>query len=107
MKMPTPVRIFPKALTGVAIFAFTASLAANTFTVTNTGDTGAGSLRQAITNARLAMKSEAGESALRRRAEALQAVIQRIECTFVATGETKTGRRRSAARSTRCARRRR
>jgi hypothetical protein len=38
-------------------------------------------LQQAITDAKLAMQSGAGERALRQRA-----VIQRIECTFTATG---------------------
>jgi hypothetical protein len=32
------------------------------------------------------MRNEAGERALRQRAEKLRAVIQRIECTFTAAG---------------------
>lgn len=43
-------------------------------------------LQTAIADARLALRSEEGERALRRRAEALRGVIQRIECTFTATG---------------------
>ena len=48
-------------------------------------------LQQAIADAKVAMKSEAGERALRQRAEALQAVVRRIECTFTATGQTGGG----------------
>ena len=48
-------------------------------------------LQLAIANAKLALRSEAGERALRQRAEALRAVVQRIECTFTATGETGGG----------------
>jgi hypothetical protein len=48
-------------------------------------------LRNAIDNARRAMKEEADERALRQRTEALRAIIQRIECTFTATGETGSG----------------
>lgn len=43
-------------------------------------------LQSAIADARLAMRSEQGERALRQRAEAVRGVIQRIECTFTATG---------------------
>jgi hypothetical protein len=39
---------------GLAAFLFAAPLAAGTFTVTNTNDTGAGSLRQAILDANAA-----------------------------------------------------
>jgi hypothetical protein len=37
------------------------------------------------------MQKDASEHALRHKAEALRGVIQRIECTFVATGETGAG----------------
>jgi hypothetical protein len=43
-------------------------------------------LQQAVAEAKRAMKRVAGERALRQRAEALRAVIQRIECTFTSTG---------------------
>jgi DNA invertase Pin-like site-specific DNA recombinase len=43
-------------------------------------------LRDAINQAKRAMKSETGERALRLRAEALRGIIQRIECTFTSTG---------------------
>jgi hypothetical protein len=55
-------------------------------------------LKMAIAKAKLAMKSEAGEQALRQRAEAIRAVVQRIECTFVATGQTGGGWGRKNAR---------
>jgi hypothetical protein len=48
-------------------------------------------LKLAIADAKLAMRAEAGERALRQRAEALRAVVQRIECTFTATGATGGG----------------
>jgi DNA invertase Pin-like site-specific DNA recombinase len=48
-------------------------------------------LQRAIRDAKTALQSGAGERALRRRAEALRAVVQRIECTFTATGETGGG----------------
>jgi DNA invertase Pin-like site-specific DNA recombinase len=48
-------------------------------------------LSRAIKDAQKAMQHDTGERALRLRAEALRAVIQRIECTFVATGETGGG----------------
>jgi site-specific DNA recombinase len=48
-------------------------------------------LANAVKEARRAMESDAGESALRQRAEAVRAVIQRIECSFTATGETGGG----------------
>jgi hypothetical protein len=48
-------------------------------------------LRTAIADAKLAMENQAGERVLRQRAEALRAVIQRIECTFTATGQTGGG----------------
>jgi DNA invertase Pin-like site-specific DNA recombinase len=48
-------------------------------------------LQKAIQEARRAMTSESGERANRRRAEALRSVIERIECTFTATG-IKAGR---------------
>ena len=37
------------------------------------------------------MRTEAGERSLRQRAEALRAVIQRIECRFIATGAKGSG----------------
>lgn len=45
----------------------------------------------AIAAAKRAMQSDSGERALRQRAEALRAVIRRIECTFTATGITGSG----------------
>ena len=48
-------------------------------------------LQEAIREARLAMKSDNDAQALRRRAEALRAIVQRIECTFTATGQTGGG----------------
>jgi uncharacterized coiled-coil protein SlyX len=48
-------------------------------------------LRQAIADAELAMQSTASERSLRQRAEALRAVVQRIECTFTATGKKGSG----------------
>jgi DNA invertase Pin-like site-specific DNA recombinase len=48
-------------------------------------------LRRAIDDAKRAMEGEAAERALRQRAEALRAIIQRIECTFTKTGETGGG----------------
>lgn len=48
-------------------------------------------LQQSIASAKLAMRSETGEEALRQRAEALRSLIQRIECRFVATGQTGSG----------------
>jgi hypothetical protein len=48
-------------------------------------------LKMAIAKARQAMKSEAGERALQQRAEAIRAAVERIECTFVATGQTGGG----------------
>jgi hypothetical protein len=55
-------------------------------------------LAQAIHAAQKAMASEAGERAFRQRAEALRAVIRRIDCTFTATGKTGGGPGRSNAR---------
>jgi hypothetical protein len=55
-------------------------------------------LQRAIDDAKLAMKAEADERALRRRAEALRGVIQRIECTFTATGQTGGGWGKKTAR---------
>ncbi|MFO0825226.1 MAG: recombinase family protein [Gemmataceae bacterium] len=43
-------------------------------------------LQTAIADARLAMKSENGERALRQRAEALRGILLRIDCEFVSTG---------------------
>jgi len=43
-------------------------------------------LQRSIAEAKIALRSESGERAFRQRAEAIRAVIQRIECTFVATG---------------------
>jgi DNA invertase Pin-like site-specific DNA recombinase len=48
-------------------------------------------LQAALAEARLAMRSEQGERALRQRSEAIRSVIQRIECTFKATGQTGAG----------------
>ncbi len=48
-------------------------------------------LREAIEVAKRAFQSEAGERALRQRAEALRKVVQRIECAFTATGKTGGG----------------
>jgi hypothetical protein len=48
-------------------------------------------LQEAVHAAREAMRSEVEERALRQRAEALRAVVQRIECTFTATGQTGGG----------------
>ena len=48
-------------------------------------------LQRAVADAKLAMSNEAGERALRLRAEALRAVIHRIERAFTATGQTKGG----------------
>jgi DNA invertase Pin-like site-specific DNA recombinase len=48
-------------------------------------------VQEAISAAERAMQSEAGERALRQRAEALRGIIQRIECTFAATGQTGAG----------------
>jgi DNA invertase Pin-like site-specific DNA recombinase len=48
-------------------------------------------LAAAIADAERAMQSEDGERAMRQRAEALRGVIQRIECTFTATGQTGAG----------------
>jgi DNA invertase Pin-like site-specific DNA recombinase len=48
-------------------------------------------LAKAVKDTQRALTSESGERALRQRAEALQAIIQRIECTFTATGETGGG----------------
>jgi hypothetical protein len=55
-------------------------------------------LQQAIANAKLAMASETGDRALRQRAEALRAVIQRIECTFTATGQSGRGYGKASSR---------
>lgn len=55
-------------------------------------------LQCAIGEARRALRSESGERALRQRAEALRAVIHRMECTFVATGEDGSGRGRKSTR---------
>jgi hypothetical protein len=44
-------------------------------------------LQTAIVEARMALQADNDEAALRRRAEALRAVIDRIECTFIATGK--------------------
>jgi hypothetical protein len=48
-------------------------------------------LGRAIAEARRAMESGTGERALRQRAEALRAIVHRIECTFTATGQTGAG----------------
>jgi DNA invertase Pin-like site-specific DNA recombinase len=48
-------------------------------------------LAQAVHDARKALAAGEGERALRRRAQALRAVIARITCTFVATGKTGGG----------------
>lgn len=48
-------------------------------------------LQAAIADAKLAMESDAGERALRQRAEAIRAIVQRIECTFTATGQAGGG----------------
>jgi hypothetical protein len=48
-------------------------------------------LQHAIADAKFAMKSQEAECALRQRAEALRAVVQRIECSFTATGQTGDG----------------
>jgi hypothetical protein len=45
------------------------------------------SLQMAVVEAQLAMRDDNDEADLRRRAEALRAVIDRIECTFIATGK--------------------
>jgi hypothetical protein len=55
-------------------------------------------LQMAIADARLAMKNQAGEQALRRLAETLRGVIHRIECRFEATGRTGCGRGNSNSR---------
>jgi DNA invertase Pin-like site-specific DNA recombinase len=57
-------------------------------------------LQTAIGEAKRLMRSEAGERALRHRAEAVRAVIQRIECNFTATGETGGGWGKKNARLT-------
>jgi hypothetical protein len=44
------------------------------------------------------MSSKAGERAMRQRAEALRAIVQRIECTFTATGQSGGGHGRKNAR---------
>jgi hypothetical protein len=48
-------------------------------------------LAQAVHDAKEALAGAAGERALRQRAEAVRAVVQRIECTFAATGQTGGG----------------
>src|SRR5262249_15482890 len=48
-------------------------------------------LAPAVKDARRGMTAEAGEQRYRQRAEALRAIIQRIECNFVATGATGGG----------------
>jgi DNA invertase Pin-like site-specific DNA recombinase len=48
-------------------------------------------LAKAVKDAQRALTSENGECALRQSAEALRAIIQRIECTFTATGATGSG----------------
>ena len=45
-------------------------------------------LREAVDSAKDAVRCESGERALRRRAEAIRAAVQRIECDFTATGRT-------------------
>jgi hypothetical protein len=55
-------------------------------------------LQRAVTDAKLALRGKSGERNLRRRAEALRAVIQRIECTFTATGATGGGPGKTNAR---------
>jgi hypothetical protein len=55
-------------------------------------------LQAAIAAAKLAMRREVGERALRQRAEAIRAVIQRIECTFSVTGQTGGGHGRKNTR---------
>ena len=57
-------------------------------------------LQCAIADAEQSMQSEAGERALRQRAEAIRAVVQRMECTFTATGETGGGWGKKNARLT-------
>jgi len=44
-------------------------------------------LSRAIARARQALASEGGERSMRQRADALRAIIQRIECTFKETGQ--------------------
>jgi DNA invertase Pin-like site-specific DNA recombinase len=48
-------------------------------------------LNISIVEAQAAMRSQAGERALRQRSQALRAVIQRIECRFTATGKIGSG----------------
>jgi hypothetical protein len=48
-------------------------------------------LAQSIREARRAMDSEAGEQALRRRAEALRGLLVGINCEFVVTGKKSSG----------------
>jgi DNA invertase Pin-like site-specific DNA recombinase len=56
------------------------------------------SLQTAVAAARQALADATGERALRQRAGALQAVIQRIECTFTATGQHGGGWGKKSAR---------
>ena len=51
-----------------------------------------------VAEAKIALQSTTGERALRQRAEAVRQVIQRIECSFTATGKTKGGPGRTNAR---------
>jgi DNA invertase Pin-like site-specific DNA recombinase len=55
-------------------------------------------LRSAIESAKTAMRSETGERALRQRAEAIRGIVQRIECSFTATGKKGGGPGRANAR---------
>lgn len=57
-------------------------------------------LQDAIATAERSMKSVNDERALRQRAEALRTIIQRIECTFTATGEKGGGWGKKNARLT-------
>jgi DNA invertase Pin-like site-specific DNA recombinase len=55
-------------------------------------------LQLAVADAAQALESDTGERAMRQKAQAVRAVIQRIECTFVATGETGGGHHRKGSR---------
>src|SRR5262249_54002791 len=57
------------------------------------GGAGMNDLQRANADAKLALRREASDRDLRQRAEALRAVVQRIECTFTATGQTVAGSR--------------
>jgi hypothetical protein len=51
MRLLRPSAFFAASLTALLFGAFTQTVSASAFTVSNTNDTGAGSLRQAITDA--------------------------------------------------------